>query len=1114
MQTSISDTLEARLAIDFLNAQLSVNYDAALQRYALYQDAVSTEDRRNSYAWARFNSRQKGRNAATLEFAFRKPRLSFVCDHDGLLTLEIKHATLVTHERDGAISRTPLTHWHDTTRTFRITSERRTIVGNDAKVGDRESRIHMLVFDLEHAKPVPHINHRDMHLEEQAKEYAELDKYLLGYLKALQSAGHHVLFLAPEFDEDEFRSPTRFSLTSENPPELHDIAGFTAPMINRYLSLLWYTSAFVAQQRKGFGQAMWDQTTCLAGYHSWLSPGHEAEWHSSFIISQPPRATVLCGREVILYFTLSQISFYYSADYTEGIVVRSEADYGDEDWTIALVVDVTASSTGMTIRADTARYASRFSNYSDVSEEHIAARDMLITFFVEQYFKLVAGTRLQHLIRSVRNEVIVTRSTVDSDGSWWMLERDSKFGSTALDSTIRHTKMHGFDVVVAISQTSINAQLRTRLSRIQELLRWERSDCLIEIKSVSVRLVYLDEPLLTESERSRAIVTVHVSEGSLMSLVNNRLELMPQDQPYRFGECRLAFEVNLRSREHSQLHNPNYSPKPYSYPLYEPTDYALHHIYLNLEHAQHSPEYSTFDESWDLDGFIDHRVQMTVVDRILKEYLPELMSHGAHVIASVPIYNHEAAPAFYRLTSMAFRTYSDANVAIRDEAEASSSRPEQILFVLGMTASGVLPNIKTFKPSARWVVHASAGFSHGTFAISRSTFHLRLHSLLARVNALTTLVPVSPSYDGMGGGRDIVQQWAKHKDFSSQSCDWKAVDSDDNLTADKFEWQYTREWNMSEEGTRLAVKGNYFVSCTTHNELELPDVTMLSSGSLEVRMSGTIKLRIASTRTDNTWSTESSAFWKVSINIKTAGRGIVKVEVDGIDNVKQLPPKTVIRRGSAEIPDAYQILQANLPQKEDFADVLKELEELQGAWKYYYPGTSAFALCSPMFNFDGDLLFELRRSQSILQHSSTQNGLGSPISPRTRASRSASPSPVSPQNGAGQRNQRPRQSSSVERRSAPSSRSSSPVPSDHVRGRITPPPTRFGNQGRTSSPTKPVSDSPSSPSRQGTPGLRGGTQNPPANVRRESTENIGGAARLSNIVQNVRNGKELAQGLR
>ena len=76
-----------------------------------------------------------------------------------------------------------------------------------------------------------------------------------------------------------------------------------------------------------------------------------------------------------------------------------------------------------------------------------------------------------------------------------------------------------------------DAQLRTRLSRIQELLRWESSNCLIEVKSVSVRLLYLDEPLLSDSERSRAIVTVHVAEGSLMSLVNNHLQLIDQYVP-------------------------------------------------------------------------------------------------------------------------------------------------------------------------------------------------------------------------------------------------------------------------------------------------------------------------------------------------------------------------------------------------------------------------------------------------------------------------------------------------------------------------------------------------------------------------------------------------------
>ena len=38
------------------------------------------------------------------------------------------------------------------------------------------------------------------------------------------------------------------------------------------------------------------------------------------------------------------------------------------------------------------------------------------------------------------------------------------------------------------------------------------------------------------------------------------------------------------------------------------------------------------------------------------------------------------------------------------------------------------------------------------------------------------------------------------------------------------------------------------ISGSTENELQLPDVNTLSNGSLEIKMSGTIKLRISSTR--------------------------------------------------------------------------------------------------------------------------------------------------------------------------------------------------------------------------------------------------------------------------
>ncbi len=287
--------------------------------------------------------------------------------------------------------RTQIDHWHNTTETFRITTARRTIVGNDVKVGNHESRIHMLVFDFERmskfvydpgqpvsdafitsdARPMGPM-HRSRVEQHTPSDDEELERHLIGYLRALQVAGHHVLFLAPEFDDEDLRAPIRFSLTSEDPPELHDNAGFTTHMINRYLSLLWYTSACAARQRMVAGEEIWDHMTSLAGYQSWLLPEHQADWHSSFRVGQP-RATILCSREVILYFTLSEIRFYRSVDYPDGIMAkwvflscidhitgpantkhgcRSEVNYGDEEWVIALVVDVTTTSTEMTMLAD------------------------------------------------------------------------------------------------------------------------------------------------------------------------------------------------------------------------------------------------------------------------------------------------------------------------------------------------------------------------------------------------------------------------------------------------------------------------------------------------------------------------------------------------------------------------------------------------------------------------------------------------------------------------------------------------------------------------------------------------------------------------------------------
>ena len=110
-------------------------------------------------------------------------------------------------------------------------------------------------------------------------------------------------------------------------------------------------------------------------------------------------------------------------------------------------------------------------------------------------------------------------------------------------------------------------------------------------------------------------------------------------------------------------------------------------------------------------------------------------------------------------------------------------------------------------------------------------------------------------------------------------------------------------------------------------------------------------------------STESSAHWEVIISIRTSTKGAVEVDIDGVDRIRAQPAKTT-RRGNASIPEVQAILQKHLPKRRDFDNVLRELKELQGDWKYYYPAASWFTLCTPLFNLDGDLLFELRRSQT------------------------------------------------------------------------------------------------------------------------------------------------------
>ena len=111
------------------------------------------------------------------------------------------------------------------------------------------------------------------------------------------------------------------------------------------------------------------------------------------------------------------------------------------------------------------------------------------------------------------------------------------------------------------------------------------------------------------------------------------------------------------------------------------------------------------------------------------------------------------------------------------------------------------------------------------------------------------------------------------------------------------------------------------------------------------------------------------------------------------------------------------MLKEAFPKKVDLDELVQEISAFEGAWQYYYPLMNAYSLASPVFNDDGDLLFELRRhgTTNSRMPSAPGSGLGSGLSrPRTpavrgRMGRSRTPvGSTNSANGYGQRSPTPR----------------------------------------------------------------------------------------------------------
>lgn len=111
-------------------------------------------------------------------------------------------------------------------------------------------------------------------------------------------------------------------------------------------------------------------------------------------------------------------------------------------------------------------------------------------------------------------------------------------------------------------------------------------------------------------------------------------------------------------------------------------------------------------------------------------------------------------------------------------------------------------------------------------------------------------------------------------------------------------------------------------------------------------------------------STKSAASWKTTIIIGSSEEGL-KVTLPA-------PPVPVYEKATTEGEviqafwnDPEALLRANLPQTIDLSEVLGLFKNFEGTYSGIFPGTSAFTLANPVFNKNGDILFELRPHTQI-----------------------------------------------------------------------------------------------------------------------------------------------------
>ncbi|KAL7279894.1 hypothetical protein ACG7TL_006303 [Trametes sanguinea] len=872
---------------------------------------------------------------APFHACFKPPVLDFICDHDVMLRLTFERGHFVLDGFRGIKGQT-INIPADLTVDIRLNHTMKA-VGNDLKIDGHDAEIKVLVLDFKGASVVsitPELEGRDAFI-----------RYISQYLKALHGAGNDVLFSLPRFSHHPSMD-IDFTVASDlSDFEWQDaIYGITTTQINQYLASQWLKSALLSHTQLATDVNSLE-LRALAQYDKY-------EPESCFRLKfGTPTVEILCAQEVIVYFDVDSLESFKDSDFSD------EPTTTFSNWKIAFIMNVIEKRDSeehcVTLSLDLSnpRYHEGLSDYPGLveSEENPDEwRRRIVGFLRDEYL---------HVLHDVQYHVIYFHHArimnyggpivepVDMPGSGKPM-----LGGGSPRETIGQAKMFGFDQVVAISQASINVQLAALSHTL--LRNWAHGSAFIAtFKPLSMQLL---------SDR-RAIVWVHLSSGELKTLHEDQNEPWNESPLHHFQNWVVAFEVGLKMCNHSNLEGRHSETLRHTAAFQkhgELEDRELKHIYFDLSNAQYLHEYSYYGDLVDFRGYEAGHLRMLQLEATIwylkLQYFRAIREQSLHVISSIPIYKSGNFLPSYALTSVTFQVYSNKPVTSRDWMHIPA-KIEPILVILGMSGSRPLPADR-LEYSTNWVVQTQrGGVSHGTIGISHRIFTQdRLFHLLSTLNALTTLIPVV--FNPLLGFHGVnLKTWAEHEQRKDRPSDWQLV-SAANADHAKYLWEHSEEWRYKLSGNG-EIDATQTISCITQNHVELPKT--IKHGALHIKVGGRVDLSLTLQKGNAKPSSASSSIvWSTNVALETIGNSIKVTTPNSHDPTVT---NSVFNGSDAEeLRNPADMLRKAFPSKVNLHELVEDIRAFEGVWEFCYPPAIPYSLANPIFNEDGDLMFELR----------------------------------------------------------------------------------------------------------------------------------------------------------